>query len=216
MDCTHFARRLAELRTQGRGLIRHANTLWLVLALWLAIAAGAVGLARASVVQALTLPELVKAAELVLVATPGERQARMTDRLIYTDVSLRVGQALKGKVKSGDTVVATLMGGTLDAELALQVPGEASLPEGRELLVFLQRSTTSGDLRVVGMAQGVMPIEMRAGNPMVLPPSASVHLMRRDGGGALKDAEPAIKEAIELPDLLQRIRSLVASEPVTR
>jgi hypothetical protein len=187
-----------------------------VLALAFAIAVGVARAARASVVQALTLPELVAASELVIVATPGERQARMTDSLIFTDVSLRVGQALKGKVKSGATVVATLMGGTLDSELALQVPGEASLPEGRELLVFLHRSTTSQDLRVVGMAQGVMPIEMRAGSPVVMPPSASTHLMRRDGSGALKAGEPAIKEAIGLPDLLQRIRSLVASEASPR
>jgi hypothetical protein len=216
MDCTHLVRQLGSVRDRARAMTRHANTLWLVLALWAAIAIGAAAAARAIVVQALTLPELVKASELVLVATPGERQARMTNKLIFTDVSLHVAQALKGNAKSGDTVVATLMGGTLDSELALQVPGEASLPEGRELLVFLERSPSSGDLRVVGMAQGVMPIEKRAGNSVVKPPSGSAHLMRRDDSGALKAAEPAIKEEIGLPDLVQRIRSLVASEAGTR
>lgn len=172
--------------------------------------------ARASVVQALTLPEMVAASELIVVATPGERQARMTNRLIFTDVSLRVSQALKGSAQSGQTVVATLLGGTIDAELALQVPGEASLPEGHELLVFLQRSSASQDLRVVGMAQGVMAIDTSTGKPVVVPPATTAHLMRRDAGGALKSAEPAIKEAIALPDLLTRIRSLVESGAAPR
>jgi hypothetical protein len=64
---------------------------------------------------------------------------------------------------------------------------------------------------VVGMAQGVLAIEQRAGKPMVLPPSHDAELMQRGSDGRLKEGEPAVPSELALPDLLTRIRSLVAS-----
>jgi len=61
------------------------------------------------------------------------------------------------------------------------------------------------------MAQGAMPIEMRAGAPMVVPPSHEAELMKRGSDGHLEKGEPAVPAQIALPDLLTRIRSVVAS-----
>jgi len=166
--------------------------------------------AAASVVEALSLAELVKRAEQVVVATPGEHMGRRSGNLIVTDVQLRVDEALKGGAKPGDTLIATLLGGVADG-VGLKVPGEAALPAGAQYVVFLRRQPQSKELRVVGMAQGALPIELRSGTAMVLPPSHDAELMQRGSDGRLKEGEAAVASEIALPDLLTRIRSLVAS-----
>lgn len=166
--------------------------------------------ASASVVEALSLVELVKRSEQVVVATPGERMGRRSGNLIVTDVQLTIAEGLKGGAKPGDTLVVTLLGGVAEG-VGLQVPGEAALPEGAQLVVFLRRTPQSKELRVVGMAQGAMAIETSSGKPMVQPPSHDAALMERGADGHLQKGESAVATAIALPDLLTRIRSLVAS-----
>jgi hypothetical protein len=178
----------------------------------LALLAGLVGakIASASVVEALSLVELVKRSEHVVLATPGERMGRRSKNLIVTDVQLKIDDGLKGGSKRGETLVATLLGGVVDG-VGLSVPGEAALPEGTPMVVFLRRMPDSGELRVVGMAQGALPIEMRGGKPMVLPPSHEAALMERGADGRLQKGESAVATELALPDLVTRIRSLVAS-----
>jgi len=168
------------------------------------------GPASASVVEALSLVELVKRSEHVVVATAGERMGRRSGNLIVTDVQLTIAEGLKGGAKRGDTLVATLLGGVAEG-VGLQVPGEAALPEGGQLVVFLRRTPESKELRIVGMAQGVMPIATRSGKSMVQPPSHDAELMKRGADGHLQKGESAVATEIALPDLLTRIRSLVAS-----
>ena len=126
--------------------------------------------ARASVVLALSLEELTRKAELIVLGVATEQQARrhFDGKLIVTDVSLRVDDVLKGSAKRGQTVVTTLLGGKLDG-LALQVPGEANLPVGQRLLVFLYHAPASGDLRVVGMSQGALALSQSGNTTMVSP-----------------------------------------------
>lgn len=166
--------------------------------------------AAASVVEALSLADLVKRSEHVVVATAGERMSRRNGNVIVTDVQLKIDEGLKGGSQRGDTLIATLLGGVTEG-LGLQVPGEAALPEGAQLVVFLRRTKESKDLRVVGMAQGALPIEVRSGKPMVQPPSHDVELMQRGADGTLQKGEAAVASELALPDLLTRIRSLVAS-----
>jgi len=153
---------------------------WVGLVLLLVAALLSAGPARASVVEALSLSELVKRSHHVVVATAGERMSRRSGNLIVTDVHLRVNEALKGGAQVGDSLIATLLGGASDG-VGLNVPGEAILPEGAQIVVFLRLTESSGELRVLGMAQGALPIEMRSGAPMVLPPSHDAELMVRGG-----------------------------------
>ena len=168
------------------------------------------GSAAASVVEALSLSELVKRSEHVVLATAGERMGRRSGNLIVTDVQLRIEEALKGGTQPGDTLIATLLGGVSEG-VGLKVPGEAVLPEGSKIVVFLRRTPHSKELRVVGMAQGALPVEQRDGKPIVLPPAEHAELMRRGPDGHLKESEGAVSAQLALPDLLSRIRSLVAS-----
>jgi hypothetical protein len=189
------------------------------MAAWLAAAVlaggwpdGAVSPAHASVVQALSLEQLTSKADEILIAVPTAQQARrhVDGKLIVTDVSLRVESVLKGKSKVGKTARATVLGGTLDG-VALAVPGEASFALGKRVLVFLHRVPRSSDLRVVGMAQGVLALREQDGATLVMPGGQGAALVDRGESGQLEDAPAALERPEPLDALVERIRALVAA-----
>ncbi len=169
--------------------------------------------AHASVVLALSLEDLTRKADLIAIVVPTEQQSRMRDdqHLIVTDVSLRLEQVLKGDLKPGQTAVATLLGGRI-GQLALQVPGEASLPVGQRVLVFLQHAPPEGELHAVGMSQGVMALSQQGRTTLVMPGGNGAALMVPAANGALQDAPDALMQPQPLGALLDRIRGLVAAQ----
>jgi hypothetical protein len=169
--------------------------------------------AEASVALALTLEQLAERADVIVVATATEEQSRrhIDGKLIVTDVSLKVDTVLKGDAKPNATLVATVLGGHID-QLAMQVPGEASFEIGRRVIAFLQRAKHSGDLRVVGMAQGVLPLIQRDTTTMVLPASGDNALMERDENGRLREGQGALQQPVPVGELLERIRAIVAKQ----
>ena len=166
--------------------------------------------AQASVVQALSLEELTHKAEVIVLGTATERQSRygVDGKLIVTDVSMKVETALKGDVKAGQTLIATVLGGRID-DVALQVPGEANLPVGQRVIAFLYHSPASGDLRVVGMAQGVLSLVQKDQTTMVLPGGGGAALMAPDAQGQMHEAAPAMTQPLPLGELLAKIRGYV-------
>jgi hypothetical protein len=184
----------------------------ITLALLVGLLAFALGpRASASVSRALSLAELVAKAEHIVIATSIENHARWHEngKLIVTDHTLRVDRSLKGDAKPGERLTVTVLGGKLEG-LALQVPGAANFADGALALTFLHTSGPSGDLRVVGMSQGVMPLHDRAGATMVIPGGNGSALMERDEAGALQPAPDALGAPRPLDDLLSEIRALVA------
>lgn len=179
-----------------------------VLAL-LTISAPSVHRARASVVLALDLAELVAEADHVLVVTAVAEHARWSrnGKQIVTDVELRNEQTLKGPARPGQVLVATRLGGTL-GELALQVPGEARLGAGQRALVFLEAS--DGELRFVGMSQGVLALRGSGNDTMALPGGSGMALVERDGNGALVPGSSALAEPRRLSELSAEIRKLAS------
>ena len=166
--------------------------------------------AHASVVKALSLEELTRKSNEILVGIATEQQSRrhIDGKLIVTDFSLQVEQVLKGDTKRGEQAIVTVMGGKLDG-VGLQVPGEANFAIGQRVIAFLYRAPRSGDLRVVGMAQGVMPIKLQPdGSTMVLPGSGAA-LLDTETGKMTEHPEAAPQA---LPLLLDRIRKIVASQ----
>lgn len=165
--------------------------------------------ARASTVLALSLEEMTRRADVIAVAVAKERQARREQNgaLIVTDVKLEVETGLKG-VKSGDNIVATVLGGAIDG-LALQVPGEASFTTGQKAIVFLTRTPDGAELRVVGMSQGVLPIVTLGPEPVVRPGGQTAALVEPGADGQLHDAPAALLAPEPLSGLLARIRALV-------
>jgi hypothetical protein len=170
--------------------------------------------ADASTVRALSLAELTRKAELIVVGTPQRAQSRrhVDGRLLVTDVSVLVEKVQKGTVKPGDSLVVTVLGGELDG-VALSVPGEAVLPPGQRSLVFLYRATRSRDLRVVGMAQGSMAIEADpTGTVMVIPGGSGSALVERGDDGRLHPSPAALMQPEPIDELRGKVQQLVAAQ----
>lgn len=184
----------------------------LLLLVALALSAFGVPAARASVMLALDLAELVDLSDQIVVARAHGQQSRWHagGRLIVTDVRLVVETALKGPATPGQSLVATRLGGRLE-KLALRVPGSASFVLGQRVLVFLYR-VPSGDLRVVGMSQGVLAVELQQGVLSVLPGAAEQALLGWQVDGSLAAAPDAMLHPRPLVDVLAEIRRLVGDE----
>jgi hypothetical protein len=168
--------------------------------------------ATASLVKALSLAELTQRADLIVVAVAKEHMSRPAKggKLIVTDVALQVDDVLKGKAERGKSVVATVLGGAI-GELGLHVPGEAQLPIGRRLIVFLYRSGGS-ELHVVGMAQGVMALHEANGQTTVMPGGDGAALVEPGRDGALRNVPAAVPQPAPFGQVVQRIKQLVASQ----
>jgi hypothetical protein len=175
---------------------------------------------QAATLLALSLPELVSASDQVVVARAVAQSSRYReggDRVIVTDVELRVVESLKGSAKPGATLVVTHLGGAV-GNLGLNVPGEARFPQDRSVIVFLERSPKSSDLHelhVVGMSQGVLPIVGDGQSAQVLPANGDGQLLSRDSEGKLRPGKQALTAPRPLRDLIAEIRRL-AAEPRAR
>jgi hypothetical protein len=186
--------------------------------IWTALVAAFLGAtlaiapARASVVLAMDLAELVAGSRHIVIGTALDGHARYRDagKVIVTDVRLRVREALKGDSHPGDTLVVTHLGGRL-SDLALSVPGEASFQPGQPVLVFLRDSVFAGELQVVGMAQGLMALSDSGPDPTVLPGGQGMALVQRGADGKLRDAPDALWQPRPLQDVRDEIQRLLAA-----
>jgi hypothetical protein len=167
--------------------------------------------ARAATMLALDLAALVRQADYIVVANAQAESSRYRtqDRLIVTDVRLGVIESLKGDARPGGTLVATRLGGTVD-NLGLSVPGEASFPVGKSAIVFLRKAEHAKELYVVGMSQGVLPIDGQGNGARVLPGGGGATLVQKGDDGKLAAAPDALLNAQPLKDVLARITQLVA------
>jgi hypothetical protein len=169
------------------------------------------GPARAAVVRALDLAQLTERSRHIVIAVAEAERARW-DRPhvhIVTDVTLKVEQSLKGGAAPGARLIATRLGGQLP-DLALTVPGAESFELGARALVFLYETPGSRELRVVGMAQGVLPIQTRDGTALVIPSAGGAELVQDGADGALAPARGAFGAAQPLDAVVREIRRLVA------
>lgn len=184
---------------------------WSAAALALGLCWLGAGAVRAAVVRALDLAQLTERSAHIVIAVAETEQARWDQPHVHivTDVTLKVEQSLKGGAAPGSRLVATRLGGKLET-LALTVPGAESFELGKRALVFLYTSEPSHELRVVGMAQGVMPIDTRDGSAVVIPSAGGAELMQDGPDGALAPAPGALVSAQPLDAMVREIRRLVA------
>ena len=128
------------------------------------------GAADASIVEAQDLDGLVRLADRIVSGTVVDQRSEWGDRVILTDVTLRLGHCYKGSCE-GDHLTVRVFGGEVD-DLGMHVEGEPNFQVGEEVFVFLQeipplprlagappeRPTRDHDgsprFRTVGMAQG--------------------------------------------------------------
>ncbi len=117
------------------------------------------GSAHATVVKSLSLKQMTKAADVIVVGEVVERVSSWNEEKtrIYTVTRIRIGETLKGSAGAAELQVRQI-GGTLDG-LTQQIVGNAKLKQGEEVLLFLDQDESLPFHYVVGMAQGKFTID---------------------------------------------------------
>ena len=144
--------------------------------------------ARASVVMPLGLDSLIDGSDRIALGRVESQVSRWTTdhSAIYTDVTVRVLQPLKGEVVAGGTVTVRREGGVV-GNIGMKVSGAARFAEGEEVLVFLERRGEA--LWTVGMAQGKMRVASVAGQRVAI----------RSAAGMAYTQAPAVEEPVVQP-----------------
>jgi hypothetical protein len=127
---------------------------------------------------------------------------------IFTDVSVRVTQALKGG--AGDRITLTQLGGEVDG-VRYTIPGCPAFVRGEEALLFVWRGTR-GQPQVTGLAQGKFDIRRDAATGVATVQRSLPGLAVRDPRmlRLVPQGQPAPR--IPLDDLLREIRQVVDQE----
>lgn len=145
-------------------------------ALWLFPALLVSSGARASVLAPLDLPSLVAHADRVVVGTVESEVSRWNaaHNAIYSDITVRVGRALKGDAQGGDLVTVRREGGEVDG-VGMRISGAAHFAAGEEVLLFLERRGAA--YWTVGMAQGKMHVAVVGGRRLVYRNTAGIEFL---------------------------------------
>lgn len=121
-------------------------------------------LATATTVQKLSLADLAKKSDTIVLARVEDETARWEDgnKEIYSYITLRVLDPVKGmgkksengkSPKNEETITIRQLGGTVDNMTSI-VPGMPSFRRGEEVVLFLTAKDSKGYPWVVGLQQG--------------------------------------------------------------
>ncbi len=159
--------------------------------------------AGATVVAPLDLAGLTDHAETIVVGRVEAQSARWTSdkSAIYTAVSERVAQPLKGGARAGDLVTLRREGGEVGG-MGMLVSGAARFSVGEEVVVFLERRGAA--LWTVGMAQGKLHVAVVDGRKVAFRDVAGLGFVTRP------PPEPASRPLDELVSAVRaRVRATV-------
>src|SRR6267143_3141373 len=133
--------------------------------------------AFATTVQKLSLQELTKKSNSIVMARVDDAVSSWdaARKEIYTYYTLRVLQPLKGS-KGEATVTLRQIGGTVD-NIASIVPGMPSFRKGEEVVVFLTQKDAAGYPWVMGLQQGKYTVVEKDGAKFVRNDLADTELM---------------------------------------
>lgn len=156
--------------------------------LFLVIAIAALALVGAQVafattVQKLTLQELTKKSESIVMARVDDAVSSWDagHKEIYTYFTLSVLQSVKGS-KGATTITLRQLGGTVGT-IASVVPGMPSFRKGEEVVVFLTQKDAAGYPWVMGLQQGKYSVVTgKDGVKMVRNDLAGTEFLTKSGG----------------------------------
>ena len=114
----------------------------------------------------LSLEDMVSAANSIVVGECTETRTEWLAKKIYTIASVRIEQCVKGEESPGEKIEVYILGGRVREPIPIKmhVPGAAQIASGEEMVLFLQkrsfttRAGQKGYYRIVGMAQGKVPV----------------------------------------------------------
>lgn len=121
-----------------------------------AIAACAwLGRARATVMEAMSLADLARASDRVVLARVGSARASWVSGRIVTDVDVQIETALRGP--AAPTTIRVRLPGGIVGDVGQQLAGAPELRAGERYVLFL-RNGDPGVYFTVGLSQGVLPV----------------------------------------------------------
>jgi hypothetical protein len=181
-------------------LTRRSALVFLVLA---AAGAGVTGRAEGSIARALSLADLVRQSEQIVVGTPLAASSRWEQiggrRRIVTYTRVRVDEAWAGGAGGVELLVRTL-GGRV-GKIGQVVHGEAFLQLGEATVLFVGLAPDATPV-IVGMSQGHFPLRSDASGTRRLAPSPRLfELSGRDSaverlsGRRLAEAREIVRKA---------------------
>ncbi|MBM4364162.1 MAG: hypothetical protein FJ104_15895 [Deltaproteobacteria bacterium] len=151
---------------------------------------GAPNPAGATIVKPLTVSEMARRADVVVLGrVVGQTATWNPERTrIYTRTELLVGESLKGDARAGESLTIRQLGGTLDG-LVQTVPGNARFAIGEEVVVFLDRDEAQPLHYVIGMAQGKFAVRRSGPTVQALQDTSDLAFVRPSAAGALVPVE---------------------------
>ena len=163
--------------------------------------------AGATIIDALTMEQLVARADHIVVATVVERTSLWNGHgQIATDVTLQVERSLEGDSQPGQPLVVRRIGGEV-GDVGMTVAGAPRFEVGGRYLLFLERR--GEHLRTVGMSQGVMPVRNGATGPIVHPGGGGLMLVRQASTGAMEAAPGALPGPLPAARVMDDLRDLI-------
>ena len=169
----------------------------------------AAGPARASVVQALGLDELVEESDQIFLGRVVFSESfQRSDGMIGTWHRIEVERNVRGGSADQREVIIETLGGQL-GDIAMRVEGEPSFSVGERVIVFGRHGGSLRAVRPVGMGQGVMRVGIEEGIEMVRQSRQGMMLMRRNADGRLEKSLGALPRKESLDSFLLRVQTLV-------
>jgi hypothetical protein len=125
--------------------------------------------AAATSVVPVTVEELTRRADAVVVATPRAARSQWLGGQIVTDVELEVHASARGSLVPGDTVTLRRPGGIV-GRIGQEIPGVPSLELGRQYVVFLARGP--GVFYLAHLTAAVLPMAAAPDGTVTVQPPA--------------------------------------------
>lgn len=170
--------------------------------------------ANGSIVQALSLSELVAQSDRIVVGRVVLAEAfQRHDGTIATWYRIEVERELRTDAPTRDEepeVIVQVMGGVI-GDLGMRVEGEPSFSEGERAVIFMKEGSQLA-FRPVGMAQGVMRIRLEDGDESVVQSREGLLLVRRGTDGQLKQSPGALPRKERLRIFLERVNTIVREQ----
>lgn len=158
--------------------------------------------ARATTTRPVTVVELTRASDNVIVGTVRRSSSRWEGGFIVTDHEVEVLGALKGRLPSRATVLVRVAGGVV-GRIAQAIPGAPSLEDGRTYVLFLEGGISTARY-LAHMTAAVVPVSADASGHAVAGVPSSLVM----GGATVSAATPTRATSMELDALTRAVRSV--------
>jgi hypothetical protein len=176
---------------------------------WVLLGALLPGPAGATSAKKLSLGELSRGSERIVLADVEDASSRWDGKEIYTYVTLRVTEGVKG-AKRHETITVRQIGGQVGT-IASIVAGTPSFRKGESVVVFLSAKDRTGHPWVMGLQQGKYTVESDGkGGRRVRNELSGISLL--SGAGLEADAKGATEENLAV--FLEAVRRELGEEPV--